>query len=76
MIALRKLLKRSQASEVMVWHSLPLARSVLCVDCAMVSVALNDCPMCGSRSVLNLAAVLEREAAVELPHAGGEACCP
>ena len=39
--------------------SLPVSCAVLCVDCERITVSYNDaCPVCGSRSLLNIAQIL------------------
>lgn len=39
--------------------SLPVSCAVLCVDCERITVSYNDaCPVCGSRSLLNVAQIL------------------
>ena len=39
--------------------SVPLSCAVLCVDCERITVSYNDaCPVCGSRSLLNVAQIL------------------
>ena len=39
--------------------SLPVSCAVLCVDCERITVSYNDtCPICGSRSLLNVAQIL------------------
>ncbi|HEV2273588.1 MAG TPA: hypothetical protein VGR96_05450 [Acidobacteriaceae bacterium] len=39
--------------------SLPVSCAVLCVDCERITVSYNDgCPVCGGRSLLNVAQIL------------------
>jgi hypothetical protein len=39
--------------------SLPLACAVLCVDCDVITISYNNaCPVCGSKSLLNMAQIL------------------
>jgi hypothetical protein len=39
--------------------SLPVASAVLCVDCELITVSFHDaCPICGSKSLLNVAQIL------------------
>jgi hypothetical protein len=39
--------------------SIPVSCAVLCVDCERITVSYNDaCPVCGSRSLLNVAQIL------------------
>ena len=39
--------------------SLPVSCAVLCVDCERITVSYNDtCPVCGSRSLLNVSQIL------------------
>jgi hypothetical protein len=39
--------------------SLPLSSAVLCVDCDRITVSYNSaCPLCGGRSLLNVAQIL------------------
>lgn len=40
---------------------LPLAKAVLCQDCAAVSNGVNHCPACGSAALASIARWLERE---------------
>jgi hypothetical protein len=54
--------------------SLPVSCAVLCVDCERITVSFHDgCPICGSKSLLNIAQILggtlssERTRAID-PH--------
>ncbi|HEX3942008.1 MAG TPA: hypothetical protein VHX11_11050 [Acidobacteriaceae bacterium] len=39
--------------------SLPVSCAVLCVDCECITVSFHDgCPICGGRSLLNVAQIL------------------
>jgi hypothetical protein len=40
---------------------MPLAVCYLCADCEVIGSCSTHCPACASESVLNLAAVLNRE---------------
>lgn len=47
-------------------QSIPLARAILCEDCARISDSTTDrCGYCNSKAVMNLAKVLDREAVRE-----------
>ena len=37
--------------------------AILCIDCGRISEAPQNCPVCGSRAVLNLGRLLDREEA-------------
>ena len=41
--------------------AIPLKRAMICVNCEMVVIGRNDCPVCGSRSVMSLARILNRK---------------
>ena len=40
---------------------IPLTQAVLCTNCETISATPNDCPACGSKSLLNLANILNRK---------------
>jgi len=44
----------------MIAPSIPLASAVLCVNCSCISTSKGACVDCGSHSLLNLSAVLDR----------------
>jgi hypothetical protein len=39
---------------------IPLVHAVLCLDCNCVTDANQECPVCSSRALMNLASVLDR----------------
>jgi hypothetical protein len=42
--------------------TIPLNRTVLCLDCNSISDANRECPACSSRALLNLSVILNRPA--------------
>lgn len=48
-----------EGSEQAFVPSLPVSCAVLCVDCERITVSFHDaCPICGGRSLLNVAQIL------------------
>ncbi len=43
--------------------SVPLSRAILCLDCEQITASEQNCSVCGSRSVLSLARIIDREEA-------------
>ena len=41
--------------------AIPLVHAVLCLDCNCVTDANQECPVCSSRALMNLASVLDRQ---------------
>lgn len=54
-----KALPLAEGDEQAFIPSLPVSCAVLCVDCERITVSFHDaCPICGGRSLLNVAQIL------------------
>jgi hypothetical protein len=67
-------LKLGEFAQAAFVPSLPVSCAVLCVDCERITISYNEgCPLCGGKSLLNLAQILggplsrERVRPVEAP---------
>jgi hypothetical protein len=52
-----------EAKPIAATQIIPLSRAILCLDCNCITEATNEhCLACGSKSVLSLSSILDRQA--------------
>lgn len=59
-VRMQQIWNRPAMSTLMKTSAIPLVHAVLCLDCDCVTDANQECPVCSSRALMNLASVLDR----------------